>query len=253
MTHTANGVDLVGQTSNGHGLPATAYTDVEFHHREQRKLFAANWMCIGSVSDVPSSGDVKPIVFAGHSLLLTRAQDDQVRVFFNYCRHRGLRLVSEPCTRQRLVCPYHAWMYDLSGTLLRTPHIAGSDDHDAAKAGIEVPKGLEAVRTVIWNQMIFVNVSGDASPFDEVIAPLDERWRDYDFSDIAEAETAIYDVGCNWKLAIENFIDIYHIPYVHPGLESYSSFRDHHMVHEGLLTGQWNDDVDPRCRCFRIC
>lgn len=242
---SANGVDLVEQTRSGHGLPAAAYTDPEFLRREQQSLFAGSWMCIGSVSDVPAPGDVKPLVFAGHSLLLARAQDDRVRVFFNYCRHRGLRLVREPCQRQRLVCPYHAWMYGLDGALLRTPHIAGADDHDGQKAGVDLPDGLEAVRTAIWHQMIFVNVSGTAPPFEEVIAPLDARWAEYDFSGLAEAETAVYDVGCNWKLAIENFIDVYHIPYVHPGLEAYSSFRDHSMVHEGLLTGQWNDDVDP--------
>ena len=238
--------ELVTQTHNGHGLPASCYKDQAFYERELKTAFANNWACIGTVNDVPEPGDIKTMVFAGASLLMVRGRDGEVRVFHNYCRHRGLRLVNEPCAkRNRLVCPYHGWMYELDGALIRTPHIAGPDDHDGAKAGIDLPDGLHAVRMAVWNQLVFVNVSGTADEFSSVISVLEERWSDYDFSRLHEAEVSTYDVGCNWKLAVENFIDVYHVPYVHPGLEKYNSFRDHYMVHDGLLSGEGNNNVEP--------
>lgn len=238
--------DLVDQTHAGNGLPARCYTDHKFYERELATTFTNGWMVIGSVNDVPEPGDVRAIAFAGKSLLMIHGPDGEIRVFHNYCRHRGLRLVNEPCARRnRLVCPYHGWMYELDGKLIRTPHIAGADDHDGAKAGIDLPEGLHAVRMAIWNQLVFVNVSGDADAFSNVIAPLAERWSCYDFSGLHEAEVSTYDVACNWKLAVENFIDVYHVPYVHPSLEKYNSFRDHYMVHEGILTGEGNNNVEP--------
>lgn len=238
--------DLVKTTHAGKGLPASCYTDKDFYQHELKTTFANNWACIGTLNDVPEPGDVRAMAFAGNNLLMMRSQDGQVRVFHNYCRHRGLRLVNEPCVRRnRLVCPYHGWMYELDGKLIRTPHIAGPDNHDGAKAGIDLPDGLHAVRMAVWNQLVFVNVSGDADEFTSVIAPLEERWSCYDFSNIHEAEVSTYDVSCNWKLAVENFIDVYHVPYVHPSLEKYNSFRDHYMVHEGLLSGEGNNNVEP--------
>ena len=237
---------LLDNATNGKGLPASAYTDQGFYDREMERIFANSWVCIGSLDDVPNIGDVRALTFAGQNLLITRAKDNKVRVFFNYCRHRGLRLQKEPCKNTtRLSCPYHAWMYSLDGKLLRAPHVAGPDDHDAENAGIDLPEGLEGVRTAFWNQMIFVNTSGDAEEFTSFIAPLADRWSMYDFSRIVEGESSTYDVGCNWKLAIENFIDVYHIPFVHPGLQQYNSFRDHYMVHEGPLTGEGNNNVQP--------
>lgn len=237
---------LFSNAAGGRGLPAEAYTSTAFYREEMDKVFARSWVCIGSLGDVANIGDVRAMQFAGQNLLITRAKDENVRVFFNYCRHRGLRLQKEPCKNTtRLSCPYHAWMYGLDGKLIRAPHIAGPDDHDAANGEIEVPEGLEEVRTAFWNQLIFVNVSGDAPPFETHIAPLADRWSMYDFSRIEQGESSTYDVGCNWKLAIENFIDVYHIPFVHPGLEKYNSFRDHYMVHDGPLTGEGNNNVEP--------
>lgn len=227
-------------------LPAQAYCDAAFLAAETEYVFARQWICIGTLDDVPAAGDVRPLSLGGRGLIMTRARDDAVRVFHNYCRHRGMRLVEEACSDQlRLVCPYHSWSYKLDGSLAQTPHIGGPDKHDAAAAGVELPEGLETVRTAIWHRLIFADLSGEAGPFEEFIAPLAERWADYDFSHLRRATGVVYEVECNWKLAVENFIDVYHLPAVHPGLNSYSSMHDHYYVLEDRLFGQGNMSVLP--------
>ena len=227
-------------------LPAEAYHKPSFLAAEEQQVFSRHWACIGTLDDVAEPGDVCPVRLAGRDLILTHARDGIVRVFHNYCRHRGMRLVSAPCSRQaRLVCPYHAWSYRLDGRLAGTPHIGGPDAHDASTLGIAVPEGLEPVRSALWHRLVFVDLSGAAQPFEAFIAPLTERWQAYDFSLLRKSEGAGLEVACNWKLAVENFVDVYHLPTVHPGLNSYSDMRDHYTVVEKHLFGEGNAKVTP--------
>ena len=228
------------------GLPAAAYTDAGFFEQEQQKLFARTWVCIGILDDIPEPGDAVPMRIAGQDLLLIRDSAGDVHVLHNYCRHRGHPLLKEPaCGLKRLVCPYHAWAYDLDGTLKRAPHFDGAGEHRSGEGTAGMP-GLKPVRTGIWHRLVFVNLSGDAPSFDAFIAPLQRRWGAYDFSQLRHGKRLIYDVGCNWKLAIENFIDFYHLPTVHKGLNGYSAMQDHYVIREdGVFFGEGNDDYAP--------
>ncbi len=231
---------------NGKPLPAVAYTDEGLAGYETRSIFAASWCCIGVTDDVSEAGDVKPLVFGGAALLLTRSDDGTVHVHHNNCRHRGMQLAGEPCSNvKRLVCPYHGWIYGLDGQLLRTPHVGGVGRHGASDVAGGLPEGLKPVRSAIWNHLIFVNVSGDAEPFEKFIAPLERQWADYDLRHIHLAVRDSIAADCNWKLAVENFVDVYHLPFVHPGLNAYSDFGDHYYIHEARLFGEGNANVYP--------
>lgn len=228
------------------GLPASAYTDHAFFVLEQEKLFAGSWVCIGIIDDVPEAGDARPVRVAGRDVLMVRDGHDEVRVFHNFCRHRGYPIVTEPVHGlKRLVCPYHAWAYDLDGTLKRAPHFDGTGKHRNGADAAKLP-GLRPVRTATWHRLVFINLSADAQPFDAFIAPLAERWSAYDFSQLRHGKALTFDAACNWKLAIENFIDFYHLPAVHKGLNSYSSMQDHHFIRQdGVFIGEGNDHYAP--------
>ena len=146
--------------------------------------------------------------------------------------------------RSRFTCPYHAWTYALDGRLLRAPHFDGPGEH-----GTRPVDGLERVRSAVWHRLVFVNRdhrdrltlagSGDAPEFADYIAPLERRWASYDLSTLRHAESRACDIASNWKLAVENFIDYYHLPYVHKGLNRYSAMEDHYPIREGdLFFGQ---------------
>ena len=146
-----------------------------------------------------------------------------------------MMLMDKPTrTRGAIRCPYHSWTYDLDGSLRSTPMIGGTDSHTCE--GFERAKhGLKPVRTATWFDAVFVNLSGDAEPFETFIAPVAKRWKDFDGADLRYEESDssfTLDVACNWKLAVENFCEAYHLPWIHPSLNSYSRLEDHYQIAE---------------------
>ena len=223
-------------------LPAEAYTTERFLGIERDTLFWNRWICIGLVDDVPEPGDAMPLEVAGRSVIMTRDRSGTVHVFHNYCRHRGLKILTGPVRgRSRFTCPYHAWTYALDGRLVRAPHFDGPGRHRT-----DPVDGLARVRCAVWHRLVFVNLSGDAPEFADYIAPLDRRWAIYDLNILRHAEGRSCDIAANWKLAVENFIDYYHLPYVHKGLNSYSAMEDHYPIREGdTFFGQGNASYAP--------
>jgi len=192
-------------------------------------------------SEVPEPGDAKPIEFLGIPLLLIRGRDGVVRVFENICRHRGMILVAEPKKIEGAIrCPYHSWCYGTDGRLFSTPHVGGPG-HNTHEAIVRENLGLNEVRSHIWFDTVFINIDGKADPFEVVHAGLMERWKEFDQPLIhgGADSTFTLEVKTNWKLAVENYCESYHLPWVHPGLNSYSRLEDHYNITElGLYSGQ---------------
>ena len=219
------------------GLPNRCYTSAEFLAQEQEELFARSWTCIGTAASLPRKGFARPVDFLGAPLVLIRDHQGAVKVYHNVCSHRGVKLVTEPQrVKGRLRCPYHCFCYELdSGALTATPHFGGAyrDRVEGFDAG---QHGLRAVRTVVWADLVFINLAENAPPFERFIAPLAQRWGSYDLSQLrhgGEIGGAMdFDVRTNWKLAVENYSESYHLPWVHPGLNSYSRLEDHYTIVE---------------------
>ncbi|MDA8870514.1 Rieske 2Fe-2S domain-containing protein [Rhizobiaceae bacterium] len=230
------------------GLPNAHYTDAATHAVEQEKVFFAGWSAIGYAHDVPGLADAKPIDFLGQPLLLLRDRDDRVRVFQNTCRHRGMILVSEPKTLRGVIrCPYHSWCYDLNGQLKTMPHVGGPG-HNRHGALDEATLGLIEIRSHVWQDIVFVNVGGEAPSFEEANAPLLARWREFETASHYAPLDSSFDleVATNWKLAVENYCESYHLPWIHPGLNSYSRLEDHYHIEEPGFAGQGTTVYDPQ-------
>ena len=231
------------------GLPNACYTDPSQFQRERRQLFDRGWACIGFAKDIPEPGDALPVDHLGSPLLALRDKGGHVRVFHNVCSHRGMVLVEEP-TRIRSVirCPYHSWCYGHDGALKATPHVGGSG-HNAHSAIDRVALGLKAVRSAVWFDLMFVDLSGEAPAFETFIRPLAERWSMFEQNELRHAGadgSFRLEVRCNWKLAVENYCESYHLPWVHPGLNSYSRLEDHdNIVEPGLFSGQGTRVYNP--------
>ncbi len=229
-------------TGTAHGLANAWYTDPACFDREREHLFAKTWACIGFAPDLPRPGSAVPVELMGLPLLMVRDADGAIRVFHNVCRHRGMKLLREPARlKSRIVCPYHAWSYELSGALARTPHIGGVGRHKVA--GFDPADcGLATVRSAVWFDLVFVNLSGDGPAFADWIAPLAERWSDFAAADLypdPDGPGFGFDLRCNWKLAVENYCEAYHLPTLHPSLNRISRLQDHYdIVQEGGFAGQ---------------
>lgn len=236
------------------GLPNAAYTSAGFAAIERDELLAKTWTCIGRAGDVPAAGDAVPADLVGLPLMIVRGRDDAVRVFHNVCSHRGHRLVAQPCrSLTALRCPYHSWAYDLEGHLRATPHIGGVKRHRVD--GFDKRQhGLKAVRSAVWLDLVFVNLSGDAVDFDDHVAALAGRWAAFDFTLLRHGgpdSRLRFDLNCNWKLAVENYCEAYHLPWIHPNLNSYSRLDDHYNILEegggesGAFAGQGSTVYQP--------
>ncbi len=231
------------------GLPNPCYTDAHYFALERTRLFDQGWACIGFGKDIPEIGDALPIDHLGTPLLALRDKDGAVSVFHNVCSHRGMVLVEEP-TRIRSVirCPYHSWCYGLDGALKATPHVGGPG-HNAHSAVDRTKLGLRSVRSAVWFDLIFVDLSGEAPDFETFIRPLSERWSVFDQDELKHAGadgSFKLEINCNWKLAVENYCESYHLPWVHPGLNSYSKLEDHdNIIEPGLHSGQGTRVYNP--------
>ena len=213
---------VLAPVETARGLPNELYVDPGAFDAEKKAVFHRNWSGIGFAKDIAEPGEALPISFLGIPLLAVRGQDGQVRVFQNTCRHRGMILLEEKAKLHRVIrCPYHSWCYSLDGTLKKTPHVggAGCDSHASIK---NEELGLYEIRSHVFRDVIFVNLSGDAPAFEDHAADLIARWRELDQPLFHAGPDSSFklEVGCNWKLAVENYCESYHLPFIHPGLNT---------------------------------
>ena len=225
---------------NANGLPNECYTNADYMDYEREKIFCNKWIVIGVASSIPNPGDARPYNLLGIPLILVRDKDMEIKVFHNVCSHRGFKLVDKPCTLKNVIrCPYHSWSYDLKGNLIATPHIGGLNNHQSEKFD-KNKSNLKEVKSKVWMDIIFVIINSNEIEFDDYIKPLEDRWSSFINKDdqklIVHSNDYGYfnlDVNCNWKFAIENYCESYHLPTIHPELNKISNINDHYHI-QGL-------------------
>ena len=243
---------VVRPVAEAAGLPNRAYASPDFFRLDLERIFAPSWACLGHAADVPRPGDLRPVHLLGVPLLMVRTAAGTVRVFHNVCSHRGNELVWEPGrAKGGIRCPYHAWTYDLEGRLIGTPNLGGFGVHEAE--GFDRARhGLRAVRCEVWLDLVFVNLTGDAEPFETWIRPLAERLEllagpGYEgrLHPAATHGEFHFDVRGNWKLAVENNLDASHLPWIHPALNRQSPLEDHYCFFDSpRFAGQGSTAYD---------
>jgi choline monooxygenase len=191
------------------GMPPEAYYDPAFYRREVDTIFTRSWILVGREDRLAAGGDYFTIDFAGLQLVLVRDLEGTLRAFSNSCRHRGARLLEGSGRCRGVVCPYHAWTYGLDGTL-RT---ARGMEQTIGFRTEDYP--LVALRVATWGGFVFVCADPAAPPLDATLGDLASLLAPYRFEDMRSARRLEFDVKCNWKAWVENFMEGYHIPTVH--------------------------------------
>ena len=249
-------LDIVSNPiAESHGLPNECYISKEYTKIERKKLFEDKWVAIGVASSLPNIGDAKPFELLNLPILIIRDKDKKIKVFHNVCSHRGYKLVNKSGNIKNVIrCPYHSWSYAFNGELVATPHIGGMNKHDTPKFD-KSTSGLKEIRSFVWLDLIMVNINNNEVSFEEYIKPLSDRWEKLWTKEDRELIKHSNDYGyfklnakCNWKFAIENYCESYHLPWVHPGLNSYSKIEDHYHI-QGLpnrFAGQGTVVYNPR-------
>ncbi|MEZ5923308.1 MAG: aromatic ring-hydroxylating dioxygenase subunit alpha [Hyphomicrobiaceae bacterium] len=196
-------------------LPARWYVDPAILQRERTAIFARNWTLFGPEHEVMEPGSWRSQRLNGWSIVVARDTSGTLHAFHNVCRHRGAELVEGDGRGQcrLLVCPYHAWSYDLDGRLVRVPNFGEEADFDASK------HGLFPVRVDTWAGLVFVCLDAEAPGLMEWLGPIPELCKPYPVASSMEYHSSFAVEGaCNWKAYCDNTVEGYHLPTVHKRL-----------------------------------
>jgi phenylpropionate dioxygenase-like ring-hydroxylating dioxygenase large terminal subunit len=189
-------------------VPASHYTSPAHFEREREAVFRRLPALVGHESELKNPGDVLPVEVGGVPLVLVRGADGQVRAFRNACRHRGTRLVRTPaCGLKAMVCPYHAWTYDLTGKLTHVPHREAFCGEEASRDAL-VSAHAVAAHGFLWASLSPIDLPAFLAELQPDLETLGaERWVPF--------RQHVRDVAANWKLMVDAFLEGYHIKFLH--------------------------------------
>ena len=197
-----------------HALPAWVYSHPELARLERERILMPSWQIVCHLNSIPKPGDFETFDLGPESVLVVRDRDNKVRAFHNVCRHRGARLLDGTgnCS-SAITCPYHGWSYRHDGSLIGMPIRESFPGLDRSH------HGLKPVRVDTAFGFVFVCLVGDPPPVAHMWGELGEELRPYHTEDmvpLGPISTEIWDV--DWKIAMDNYLESYHVPIGHPGL-----------------------------------
>jgi choline monooxygenase len=194
-------------------LPAAWYHDAAHYQREREGVFAREWLLFGHEAELPAPGDALGETIAGWPLFVVRAPDGALRGFHNVCRHRAGPLVREGAERCKVLrCKYHGWVYDFDGRLRSAPDFGAAEDFRPEEIA------LAPLRVESWRGFVFVNLDPGARPLAEALAPFARAAAEVPLEAARLHGAALHELACNWKTYVENYLEGYHVPYLHPAL-----------------------------------
>jgi len=198
-----------GPLDQSTGLAPSLYRSADIAAAEAGAIFRRDWVCPGLAAEIPNTGDYLTFSIAGDPVYSIRDTSGVIRSYSNVCRHRMMQLLKGRGHTSRVVCPYHAWTYDLNGALIGAPHMEHSAGFD--KKSICLPE----VRTEIWNGWIYITQNPDAPAVADLLAPLLEVVSRYNMQNYVPVVHEDHVWQTNWKLLTENFMESYHLPVAH--------------------------------------
>lgn len=223
-------------------MPKSVYTDAGFLALEQDRIFRKEWLCAGRAEALPNAGDYMTMQIAGEPVIVLRDRGGQVRAMSNVCRHRMSTLLEGRGNARSIVCPYHAWTYNLDGTLRGAPAMALNEGF--CKDDIRLP----TIRCEVWQGWIMVTLNPDAPSPAAVLKDVDALVGYLDMSSYRETFRQEFRWATNWKVLAENFMESYHLPVCHNGTiggtvdlnlmtcpEGYDAFNYHWIVKNDAL------------------
>ncbi len=189
--------------------PPEMYSSGELHALERQRIFAREWVCVGRTREIPEVGDYLTSRLEDHSIIVVRQANSSVKALSNVCLHRCAQLLHGSGNVKSIVCPYHAWVYQLDGRLSNTIHMAQTPGFDAST------HQLPEVRSEIWHGFIYITLNASATPIRDLLSDFEDVVRGYKLEQYVHAFSYEESWPANWKCFVENYLDAYHIFKVH--------------------------------------
>lgn len=215
--------DLAPQAlATARALPARFYVDADAHDLDRRAVFAHGWQLVAHAAALTAAGDHVVAEVAGVPLVVVRGDDGTLRALHNVCRHRAGPLATcDGRGAKRLRCHYHGWSYALDGQLLSATEMDTAEDFDISS--VRLPQA----RVAEWQGLVFACLDTQAPPLAEVVDGIDARVGDRGLDRYRFHERVAYDIACNWKVYIDNYLEGYHVPHIHPELNALLDYRSY--------------------------
>lgn len=215
-------------------IPSAWYLEPRFDALDRAAVLARTWQYVGHAARVAGAGDYLVADVAGHPVVVVRDTDGALRAFYNVCRHRAGPLATCDGHAQHKVfqCAYHGWTYRLDGSLRGVPSF------DRVELFDKRDFGLVPVRVDVWEELVFVNLDPGAAPAAGTFAGIAERVAPQRVAGKRFARRVAYEVACNWKVYVDNFLEGYHVPLVHPELVRLYDYRSYRTEVEGAYSLQ---------------
>ena len=223
-------------------IPSTWYTHPGFLQLEKEAVFSQTWQYVGHAAQVQAPGDYAIAAIADNPIIVVRGKENALRAFYNVCRHRGGPLATcSGHTPHVLQCHYHGWTYLLDGSL------RGVTDFDRVELFDKKDYGLVPVNVCHWQGMIFVNLADSPGPLQDFVAGIPERISPMKLDAKKFHRRVSYTVRCNWKVYVDNYLEGYHLPIVHPGLTKMLDYQKyttetfrHYSLQHSPFSGEEN-------------
>jgi len=205
-------------STNIHNLPSEAYTSQEWFEREQKEIFSKTWRYAGFAEDISEPGQYISVQAGLNNLFIVMGRDRRLRAFHNLCRHRGTQLLRAVGKAQKAItCPYHDWTYDLEGKCISIPEEEREFCGEVDKSCLSlIPASVD-----LWRGMLFVHPDPpEKAPFlAEWFGQVEPHLGPHQVENLVEYPEArtIYEIKANWKIVVENYIDVYHLAHLHAG------------------------------------
>ena len=210
--------------------------------RETDEIFLREWACIGREDEIPQAGDYFTMTILGETIIVCRDAAGGVQVLSAACRHRGALVVEGRGNRRSFECPFHGWVYGLDGSLKAAPQMHRTEGFERKECA------LPSIRHELWHGFLFINFDPDAAPLAPRLRGIDERFANYKFSDLRCAgEPMTFYNECNWKLSVEQGVDMYHVPSIHgqAGMEAAGIYKVNETVGAQDPDGAWTFSTTP--------
>lgn len=216
---SSNGIDLaaikdevkktLSPLDEARHLPGEIYTSPEVLALEKERMFMKDWLCMARLEEIENPGDYITFRVLDEPVLIARAEDGEINAFANVCRHRGVEVATGQGNVKEFSCPYHGWLYDLKGHLQGVPFMKNVKDYDFQNCR------LKTLRTAVWAGFIFISFNPDVEDFEDYVKDFDNAFGMLKMEECRLADKLVADLDCNWKLVVENFMDIYHVQTIH--------------------------------------
>lgn len=200
--------------SEARSAPPAIYTDPDIFELEMSELFLKEWILIARAGQIPKHGDYFTYEILDKSIIFIRQEDGTIKALANACLHHFTSLVQGSGCKQKLVCPYHSWTYQADGQLIGIPQKDGFQRCNKSGLPSDRDRLLE-YRCEIWHGFIFLSLNESIEPISERLANLEGVIEKYSFDKFEDLYLTTTEFECNWKTLIENFVESYHVPYLH--------------------------------------